>query len=63
MRWKPKEHAFKKKDSSIRNSRKLMLHHLKKQGNLLLTLMSDLVLSKFLECICGIMLDYEKRYE
>jgi hypothetical protein len=54
MRWKPKEHAFKKKDSSIMNSKKVMLHHLKKQGNLLMMLMSDLVLSKFLECICGI---------
>jgi hypothetical protein len=62
MRWKPKEHAFKKKYSSIKNSKKVMLHHLKKEGNLLMMLMFDLLLSKVLECICKIMLGYERRY-
>jgi hypothetical protein len=62
MRWKPNEHAFKKKYSSSRNSKKVMLRHLKKEGNLLVMLMFDLLSSKFLECICKIMLGYERRY-
>ncbi len=62
MKWKLKEHAFKKKYSSIGNSKKVMLHHLKKEGYLLVMLMSNLLLSKFLECICKIMSGYERRY-
>jgi hypothetical protein len=40
----------------------VMLHHLKKEGYLLVMLMSNLLLSKFLECICKIMSGYERRY-
>lgn len=47
----------------VGNFGSVMLHHFEdfgKRGNLLTVLMFDIFLSKLLECICGLMLGFDK---